>query len=106
MCVYSDSLDWVIDFSPHLGIARIMDPSNCIICSRYQKVRDCVSILSKHTQAKLEGPEIDFDRPPSSWSPGHESPFLYVLYCMTESYSFFTPGCLPKAYLNFITNKA
>ena len=51
MCVYSDSLDWVIDFSPQLHrIARIMDPSNCIICSRYQIVRDCVylSYLNTH----------------------------------------------------------
>ena len=46
-CVYSDSLDWVIDFT---GIARIMDPSNCIIYSRYQIVRDCVylSYLNTH----------------------------------------------------------
>ena len=29
-CVYSDSLDWVINFTPtlRLDIARIMDPSN------------------------------------------------------------------------------
>ena len=72
-CVYSDTLDWVIDFT---GIARIMDPSNCIIYSRYQIVkRLCVSLLSKHTQilfwtgptgcnlVKLEGSENDFDRP-------------------------------------------
>jgi len=44
-CVYSDTLDWVIDFTPHftLYISRIMDLSNCIICRLYQTV--CISLI-------------------------------------------------------------
>ena len=77
-CVYSDSLHWVIGFTPHftLKYSKNHGHVNYIICSRYQIVkRLCVFLLSKHTHilfwtgptdcnlVNLEGPEIDFDRP-------------------------------------------
>jgi len=40
MCVYSDSLDWIINFTPHFTLKYIENngPSNCIICRLYQTI--------------------------------------------------------------------
>ena len=85
MCVYNDSLDWVIDFTPYFTLRYNENHG------RYQIVRDCVYLLSKHAQilfwtgptgcnlVKLEGPKIDFDRP---WASG--PPVLGALYTIVE----------------------
>ena len=75
-CVYSDQLDWVIDFTPHctLRYSKNHGPVKLYnIQSLSDSQRLCVSLLSKHTKilfwtgptgynlVKLEGPKIDFD---------------------------------------------
>ena len=91
-CVYSDVLDWVIDFTPHFtlryrenhgpvklnNMQSLSDIRDCVYLSYLRGcliVRDCVylSYLNTHKSyfgrarwgcnlVKLEGPEINFDK--------------------------------------------
>ena len=57
-CVYSDSLDWVIDFTPYFTLrynenhGRYQVVRDCVYLSYLRGcliVMDCVYLLSKHT---------------------------------------------------------